>query len=178
MVYTRAGEEEDTGLHVASDTSPGRDVTRDWRAQDPQSWMAGASAQPYPRRAGACPAPQTDTPPLPSWPTALTVQSRSWQCTIVCTTSAAPLPAVLPALGEFRGLPWVQEEIRGHHQGNVPQCHLVAWLLGHHRREEFQEGLGKGQDLPHISAQPGAPHLSQSTTLHNSGALGKVQGLE
>jgi hypothetical protein len=48
---------------------------------------------------------------------------------------------------ELGGMPLVQEEIRGHHHGNVPKSHLVVLFLGHHLPEEFQECLGKKTEL-------------------------------
>lgn len=65
---------------------------------------------------------------------------------------------LLLALGEFGGLPSVQEEIRGHHCGNIPQSHLVALLPGHHFPEEFQECLGKSTEPPsNLSISLGLP---------------------
>lgn len=53
---------------------------------------------------------------------------------------------LLLILGELGRPPSGQEEIGGHHGGNIPQGHLVVLLLGCHLSEEFQECLEKDTD--------------------------------
>lgn len=62
---------------------------------------------------------------------------------------------LLLTLGELGRPPSGQEEIGGHHCGNIPQGHLVVLLLGCHLPEEFQECLRKNTE----------PALNSSTVL-------------
>lgn len=56
------------------------------------------------------------------------------------------LHQLLLTLGELGRSSSGQEEVGGHHCGNIPQGHLVVLLLGCHLPEEFQERLGKGTE--------------------------------
>lgn len=56
------------------------------------------------------------------------------------------LGQLLLTLGELVRSPSGQEEVGGHHCGNIPQGHLVVLFLGCHLPEEFQERLGKGTE--------------------------------
>lgn len=56
------------------------------------------------------------------------------------------LRQLLLTLGELGRSPSGQEEVGGHHCGNIPQGHLVVLFLGCHLPEEFQERLGKGTE--------------------------------
>lgn len=120
------------------------------KGQYPQSWMAGTTGQLYPEeKKGLCLLPRWTVCPLPSQLAHSTHHPE--QILVVhhhLYHLGGPLcQLLLPALEEFGRLPSVKEEIRGHYRGNIPQCHLVALLLGHHLPEEFQECLGKGTEL-------------------------------
>lgn len=56
------------------------------------------------------------------------------------------LRQLLLTLGELGRSSRGQEEVGGHHCGNIPQGHLVVLFLGCHLPEEFQERLGKGTE--------------------------------